>query len=140
MQRLGGPSTGEQLCQVNLKRDCDTSQNSQTLGLFLFPGCITEEDTDYSGNNIVETVVESQRACVDFCKTIAGAPFWTWNSGTKRCVVKSSSSGRTSAVGAVSGNRECGKGEIFATPQIKGTFVLKTISCLLSSSCRVPSP
>ena len=72
---------------------------------------LTEEDTDYSGNNIVETVAESQRACVDFCKTIAGAPFWTWNSGTKRCIVKSSSSGRTSVAGAVSGNRECGTGK-----------------------------
>ena len=136
MQRQGGLLTGEQLCQVNLKRDCDTSQKSQTLEQFLFPGCITEEDTDYSGNDIVETVAESQRACVDFCKTIAGAPFWTWNSGTKRCIVKSSSSGRTSAVGAVSGNRECGKGERFAiTPQSKGT-----INCLLSSYCQVLSP
>ena len=104
-QRLGGVSTGKQGVQVILK--CDT----ETIVHCLYLGCVTEENTDYSGNDIVEKVVESQRACVDFCKTIAGAPFWTWNSGSKRCIVKSSSSGRTSVAGAVSGNRECGTGK-----------------------------
>ena len=90
--------------------DCDTIVK-KNLSFFLLLGCITEEDTDYGGNDIADKVVESQRACIDFSKTIEEAPFWTWNPGTKRCYVKSSDSGRTSAVGAVSGNRECGTGE-----------------------------
>ena len=81
----------------------------------IFLGCIIEENTDYSGNDILNNgeswrIMESQRACVDYCKTIAGAPFWKWDSGTKKCSIKSSSSGRTSVAGAVSGNRECGTG------------------------------
>ena len=76
----------------------------------MLSGCTIEEETDYGGNDIIDKVMESYQACADFCKTIAGAPFWTWNMGSKRCYVKSSSSGRRSHIEAVSGNRACGAG------------------------------
>ena len=80
----------------------------------MLSGCIIEEDIDYNGNYIkphgYRIIMESQQACADFCKTIMGGKFWSWSSGDKLCYVKSSSSGRKSVSGKVSGNRECGSG------------------------------
>ena len=80
----------------------------------MLSGCIIEEDIDYSGNDIkpdgYRKIMESQQACADVCKTIMNGRFWSWSSRDKLCYVKSSSSGRKSRSGFVSGNRECGSG------------------------------
>ena len=77
----------------------------------MFSGCIIEEDISYDGNDIIDKVMESQQDCADFSKTIMGGNFWTWNSGDKRCWVKTTSAGWRSKGGRVSGNRACGSGE-----------------------------
>ena len=79
--------------------------------LEMFSGCIIEEDISYDGNDIIDKVMESQQDCADFSKTIMGGNFWTWNSGDKRCWVKTTSAGWRSKGGRVSGNRACGSGE-----------------------------
>ena len=85
------------------------------IPMTMLSGCIIEEDIVYHGNDIkphgYRKIMESQQACADFCKTIMGGKFWSWSSGDKLCYVKSSSSGRKSVSGKVSGNRECGSGK-----------------------------
>ena len=88
----------------------------------MLSGCIIEEDIDYSGNDIkpdgYRKIMESQQACADFCKTILGGKFWSWSLGDKLCYVKSSSSGRKSVSGKVSGNRECGSGKKYSVKYV----------------------
>ena len=47
------------------------------------------------------------QACADLCASTSGGLFWTYHTHTKKCYVKTSSSGRTTHETAVSGNREC---------------------------------
>ena len=77
----------------------------------MLSGCIIEEDISYDGNDIIDKVMESQQDCADYCKTILGGNFWTWNSGDKRCWVKTTSAGWRTRGGRVSGNRVCGSGK-----------------------------
>ena len=83
--------------------------------LEMLTGCIIEEDISYDGNDIIDKVMESQQDCADFSKTIMGGNFWTWNSGDKRCWVKTSSAGWRSRGNRVSGNRACGSGVLIYT-------------------------
>ena len=77
----------------------------------MFLGCIIDEGTDYSGNDIPKKrkPTKDQQECADFSASTPGGLFWTWNKKNKMCYVKSANSKKNKAGIAVSGNRECGK-------------------------------
>ena len=84
--------------------------------MYLILGCIIEETTSYSGNDIEIgngqthfAEVENQAACARLSFSTAGSLFWTYQPSTSRCWVKTSKSGREADSAAVSGNRECGR-------------------------------
>merc|ERR1712037_1002289 len=76
-------------------------------------GCIVKGSTDYYGNDITHTTMASVQACADFCASTLGCRFWTYNHHTKLCWLKSSRTGWTYVLDAVSGNRACGTSDQF---------------------------
>merc|ERR1712130_802515 len=73
-------------------------------------GCLIENNIVYWGNDIANKIVETSQACADFCASTPGGLFWTFDTKTKRCYVKSSDSGRKTRQDRISGNRKCGGG------------------------------
>ena len=73
-----------------------------------FLACIIEQKIDYRGNDIAHAAgILDMQTCADFCASTSGGRFWTYNTATKGCYVKTSSSGRITKETDVSGNREC---------------------------------
>jgi len=70
-------------------------------------GCLIENNIVYWGNDIANKIVETSQACADFCASTPGGLFWTFDTKTKRCYVKSSDSGRKTRQDRISGNRKC---------------------------------
>ena len=89
--------------------------------MFIFLGCIIDQATDYGGNDIKggSKTTENHQECAVFSALTRGGLFWTWNKNTKKCLVKSSNSGKRKIGHAVSGNRECGIPGGWKTAKIK---------------------
>jgi len=71
-------------------------------------GCIIDEATDYSGNDIRRKRTNSQKECADYSASSHDGIFWTWSKYSRMCYVKSSKAGKRYVRHAVSGNRRCG--------------------------------
>merc|ERR1711953_806214 len=74
-------------------------------------GGTVEEGTDYSGNDIEVTSnlkdFTSAESCSAKCFRENECLFWSWNSQTLVCALKSSDSGRVSDAAVTSGQRPC---------------------------------
>ena len=87
---------------------------------FQYPSSCVEVDIDFAGNDIGYIGnIGSVTDCACKCKERAGCNFFTWNSGSLNCILKSSDEGRKSSTGALSASvdcyKECGEGKIFPT-------------------------
>ena len=58
------------------------------------------------------------QACAERCASLEGGLFWTFNTGTRRCHVKNSDTGRIYYFNAVSGNRACGLSKRPVSPKL----------------------
>ena len=74
-------------------------------------GGIVEEGTDYIGNDIEVSSnlndFTSAESCSAKCFWEEACLFWSWNSQTLVCALKSSDSGRVSDATVTSGQRPC---------------------------------
>ena len=80
-----------------------------------FPGCIIEEDINYTDGDlgVPPVMMASKEACAQHSLTNDDALFWTFQKDTDNgnCWLRESTAGRTKNNRFVSGNRECGEGE-----------------------------
>ena len=70
-----------------------------------------EQEIGYRGNDLKPSKTKktaNKQECSDYCAATPGCLFWTWQTRTKKCYLKSSKAGRRKARNAVSGNSECG--------------------------------
>ena len=81
-----------------------------------------EYDTEYDGHDMIPLLrvfAKDTRDCADFCGETPGCSHWTYHLVTtdhveKMCYLKTSDSGRrgsSPSFPAISGNKECGKGQ-----------------------------
>merc|ERR1712181_95310 len=67
-------------------------------------------DIDLSGNDLDDfSGVDNWQTCAHICNIAyeSNCLFWTWNSHSNRCILKSSDSGMKPSEGAISGQRGC---------------------------------
>merc|ERR1712215_198792 len=65
--------------------------------------CPVQMNTDYPGNDIANNKTNSYQECRALCEVAAGCNAYTYNSGRKVCILKSSISRSSHVSNAVSG-------------------------------------
>ena len=72
-------------------------------------GCLIENNVAYNSFDIWNGEVENQQACADLSASTSGGLFWTYQTDSKLCFIKSSDSGRVAMENRVSGHSDCGQ-------------------------------
>ena len=96
---------------VTGNRECGLMATSRWTDI-MFSDCAFEEGKRYFGQNISSKKVESPRACARLSVLTSGGLYWSYHKATGMCWIFPSQPSAGEDQDWVSGNRECGLGEI----------------------------